>query len=312
MGKLFNKYHSRGFLFSLEVLSKLIHTQLLCKSETEYIAQKYGLDYADQVLQPLTENGIIVNTKNGYMLDENFRVPDLPPDALEHEYLQHILHLPEAELLLDEEILTTLRNSEYSENIFSAIQKYEPLEKQHICIPENIRIIMRAIREKRDIKYKFVSRDNQNPRECIATPWKLEHSSFDGRWWVILYDSEERRTIKAVTDNLQEISLEGKTSVKPQYIEMALEEMIEKEPVVLRVNNTRGALERCFILFENQLFEGTKKVDNNTYETSFRYYRFDESDIIKKLLYLGPSVVLVGPAKLKRRLAESIELALKH
>ena len=50
--KLFNKYQSRALQFALDLLSQL-QSAALSSSQVQALAQQWGLDYADQVIQPL-------------------------------------------------------------------------------------------------------------------------------------------------------------------------------------------------------------------------------------------------------------------
>ena len=65
-------------------------------------------------------------------------------------------------------------------------------------------------------------------------------------------------------------------------------------------------MERCFLVFENQLFVRTRQVSQDRFRLSFQYYRFDRSEILRRLLYLGPGVRLVSPEGMRRELAELI------
>lgn len=51
-----------------------------------------------------------------------------------------------------------------------------------------------------------------------------------------------------------------------------MDRLLEPEPVVLEVRRTRGTLERCFLVLENQLFERTRQVSEDCFYVSFRYY----------------------------------------
>lgn len=162
-----------------------------------------------------------------------------------------------------------------------------------------------------DSLYLF-TRDHQTvPRQAEALPWKLEYSAYDRRWWVILYDPGQSRTIKARLDNLEEIRLLGPSGVEDGEVEAAMDRLLEPEPVVLEVRRTRGTLERCFLVLENQLFERTRQVSEDCFYVSFRYYRFDRSEILRRLLYLGPGVRLISPPDLREALVALLDQALE-
>ena len=72
--------------------------------------------------------------------------------------------------------------------------------------------------------------------------------------------------------------------------------------MVLQVTPTRGALERCFLTFEDQLFVETHQENREAFRLCFRWYRFDRGVILRKLLFLGSGVTLLGPASLQEEL----------
>ena len=90
----------------------------------------------------------------------------------------------------------------------------------------------------------------------------------------------------------------------------AMDALLEPEPLTLEVHDIHGALERCFLVFENQLFEETRRTAPGRYRLSFRYYRFDRMEILRRLLYLGPPVRLVGPASMREALGAMLDAAL--
>ena len=141
-------------------------------------------------------------------------------------------------------------------------------------------------------------------------PWKLEYSAYDRRWWVILYDEQAGRTIKAKLSSLKDITLDRPAQSTQEEIAQAMENLLVPEPVVLRVANARNALERCFLVLENQLFTQTVLEEDGNCRLEFRYYRFDEDEILRRLLYLGPDVTLLGPGRMKDKLLVLLEQAL--
>ena len=104
------------------------------------------------------------------------------------------------------------------------------------------------------------------------------------------------------------------------YDDMTLEELqrearealLMPEPIVLHVQDTRNTLERCFLVMERQQFLESRLHEDGSCTLRFRYYRYEESDILRQLLYLGPGVTLVSPASLRQALLERVERALEN
>lgn len=309
---LFNKYQSRVLQFALELLTRLQGGAWLSAGQLQDLAGQWGLDYADQVVSPLCRAGVLERVDGSCRLAPGQGDVRLPLSAAERSYLSAALALPEAELFLDEplrEKLTALSGELLPEAV---VQRYAPTgEALPRIAPEDFRTLLKAIRQRRMVEYAYCTRESDTLHEAKTLPWKLEYSAFDGRWWVILYDLVARRTIKARLEHLENIRLLGPANVSETEIVAAMERLLEPEPVVLEVERTRGALERCFLVFENQLFERTQQLTQDRFRLSFRWYRFDRQEILRRLLYLGPGVRLVSPVSLRQDLTRLVEQALK-
>ena len=310
---LFHKYQSRALQFSLTLLAQLEARTSLSRQELDSLARRLGLDYADQVTAPLVRAGILEQRDDCWQRGEGFRLFALSPSQVELDYLQYILTLPQAELFLEPETRQRLAQAGGDSRKLAAIQHLAP---QGEPLPQNpgregIQCLLQAIREGRLVRYRYRTRDTETYQESTARPWKLEYSAYDRRWWVILYHPQERRTIKARLDNLRDVELLGPAGVSPEEIQAAMERLLEPEPVVLQVRKEKGALERCFLVFENQVFLETAQLSPDAFRLSFQFYRFDRGEILRRLLYLGPMVQLLAPQSLREELLELVEQALE-
>lgn len=303
----FNRYQNRAMQFSLDLFSRLQNGPLSGEMLAA-LARQWGLDYADQVVQPLREAELLQWDGKLCRLVPGQPVPRLPMSTPERSYLRAILDLPEAELFLSPETEEKLRGQCAGTKPETPVEHWappgEPLPRQPG--PEGFRTLLRAAERRWLVDYIYRTNADETLRQARALPWKLEYSAYDRRWWVIFYRSEEQRTIKARLENLRQIHLAGPSDVTEAEVEEAMDRLMEPEPVVLEVTRTRGALERCFLVFENQLFVRTRQVSQDRFRLSFRYYRFDRSEILRRLLYLGPGVRLVSPDGMRRELVELI------
>lgn len=308
--KLFNKFQSRAFQFALDLLVELKQSDRLNRNDIQQMAMQYGLNYL-MVLKPLLGAGIVEQEGQYFQLAEAVQVPSMPISKVEEQYLQYILGLPVAQLFLDEETIEKIGDLEHSDNALRSIQCYRPNGETTVPPKDTFRVLLKAMKENRLIKNTYRVRGEPEPKESIVLPWKLEYDAVDSRWWVILYHPEEKRMIKARLRSFQNIELLGTSSVTSEEIEQAMERLLEPEAIVLRVKDTRGALERCFLAFESQLFEETRKLSEDLFELTFRYYKFDRSEILRRLLYLGSPVTLVRPSSLREELLGLVNQALQ-
>lgn len=303
----FNRYQSRAMQFSLDLFSRLQNGPLSGEMLAA-LAREWGLDYADQVVQPLREAELLQWDGKLCRLVPSQPVPRLPMSTPERSYLRAILDLPEAELFLSPETKAKLRGQCACTEPETPVEHWapagEPVPRQPG--PEGFRTLLWAAERRWLVDYVYRTNTDETLRQARALPWKLEYSAYDRRWWVIFYRPEEQRTIKARLENLRQIRLAGPSDVTEAEVEEAMDRLMEPEPVVLEVTRTRGTLERCFLVFENQLFVRTRQVSQDRFRLSFQYYRFDRSEILRRLLYLGPGVRLVSPDGMRRELAELI------
>lgn len=310
--KCFNRYQSRAMQCSLDLLARL-QAGPLSGEALSALTRQWGLDYPDQVVRPLEEAELLRWDGKECRLAPAGSLPRLPLSQWERSYLRTILDLPEARFFLSPETEETLRALCGSTPPQQPVERYapagEPLPLQPG--PEEVRTLLRAAQLGWLVEYTYRTRTEDTPREARAMPWKLEHSAYDKRWWVIFYQPEEGRTIKARLEHLSQIRLAGPSGVTEEEVERAMESLMEPEPVVLEVTRDRGALERCFLVFENQLFEQTRQTGGDRFRLSFRFYRFDRGEILRRLLYLGPGVRLVSPPDLRRELADLIRRGLE-
>ena len=311
--RLLNKYQSRAMQFALELLARLEREGELDGAALTALAERSGLDYAGQVLEPLRAVELIDYDGKRCRLAAEAGKPRLPMGRLEKDFLGRCLKLPEAELFLTPELREKLAAVCGAGDFFAPVEVLAPagapLPEQPG--PEGFRTLLEAIHRRYLIQYTYRTRDDREPRQAVTLPWKLEYSAYDRRWWAILYDPETKRTIKARLDNLEQPRLLRPAGVPEADIEAAMDALLEPEPLVLEVHDVLGALERCFLVFENQLFEETRCIAPDRYRLSFRYYRFDRMEILRRLLYLGPPVRLVGPASMREALGALLDKALE-
>ena len=239
----FNRYQSRAMQFSLDLFSRLQNGPLSGEMLAA-LARQWGLDYADQVVQPLREAELLQWDGELCRLVPGQPVPRLPMSTPERRYLRAMLDLPEAELFLSPETEEKLREQCAGTEPETPVEHWdpagEPVPRQPG--PEGFQTLLRAAERRWLVDYIYRTNTDETLRQARALPWKLEYSAYDRRWWVIFYRSEEQRTIKARLENLRQIRLVGPSDVTEAEVEEAMDRLMEPEPVVLEVTRTRGGV----------------------------------------------------------------------
>lgn len=312
--KMLNHFQSRQMQFALELCARAEGLGALSAPEIRRIAvNKYGLQSPMGLLEWLIEAHFLKKEGNQYVLDCR-PAPVLPAGQLEREYLQYILTLPEAELFLSEQTRQVLAGEPPA--WMAHIRRFEP---KGMALPQNpgpegFRLLLEAIQTRCYIRYRYRQKGSKNWQEAKSWPWKLEYSAYDRRWWVILYDEKERRTIKAPLNHLRDLCLGGKSDVKEEEILAAMDQLRMDEPVALRITDSHNALQRCFLTFENQEIRESRRIAEDGqahYQLTFDWFRFDEEEILRRLMHLGANVALLSPEHLRRKLIERVDQALE-
>lgn len=297
--KLLNPFQSRLMQFCLDILSD--PQQDGSDNETvKKLAKRYGIYQVRNILDWLTQSGFFMQ------MDAR---PRLPMSLTEQEYLQYILnpqHMPEVSLFLSEQTRQALAESMPAWLAHIQWKKAPGIQLPQNPGPEGFRDIIRAIRERRMIGYHYRVRGQQREQAAVCLPWKLEYSAYDRRWWVILYDTNDARTIKVPLNHLRDIQILSESSVTDQQIVSSMEMLRMIQPVELHIRDAHNALQRCFTIFENQEIIGSSYSPETGYVLRLNAFRFDWEEILRQLLYLGPNVRLEAPQNMKEDLRKRI------
>lgn len=178
---------------------------------------------------------------------------------------------------------------------------------------ENFRRLLKAILEGKAVKYCNTDRYGNEYCDKHALPIRLEYSLRDGRFRVSMYSLDENRSIMANIFNMTDIEIEENINLeinREYVIKHLYEQRYSKEPIVLEVTDKKAAMERCFMSF-SELERYSRCIEKDKYELKLFYYTFEEEEIIRKILALGPYVKVVSPEGIKEEIIRRIKLALK-
>lgn len=128
-----------------------------------------------------------------------------------------------------------------------------------------------------------------------------------------MYSLDENRSILANIFSMTDILIE-----ENQRAEISREAVIKhlheckysKEPIVLEVMDKKASMERCFMSF-SELERYFRCIEKDKYEMKLFYYTFEEEEIIRKILALGPYVKVVSPLGIKEEIVRRIRRALE-
>lgn len=309
--ELFHEYYSSQCQFALDLLAMANRKPSFSDQELRGIlAENHASDLYLDIRRQLVDAGFLVRLKDGgYSLGREFPPVRAPVPALERAYLKYICDTPEAALFLDRETRDTIKSAcgQAGGEPFAQIRR-PPAPPAPEIDPRTFRTLLEAIARRQMVRYRFRTSERESYVQVShMVPFRLEHSVLDGRWWAILYHPEEDRTIKARLERLAGMELDGPHAVPEERMREVILRQVEPEPVVLRIEPQKNALERTFLTFENALDMSARLLDDGSVRLTFSLFRFDRKDVVKKLLYLGEAVTLERPAALRDALREKLE-----
>lgn len=310
---LFNKYENNELNMMFDVINYLCIHNSINRTEFRKISDFYNIRNYDYIKNKLLQCGAIYsveNNKNEWLGSEWLaEIPVLISND-ELSYLKDILKVPQADLFFNSSEKDKISNQ--LKDIYSYENYIEEIKPKSKCVysnyeKNNLKVILQAIIEKKNIKYEFKTRQNNNFVKVECAPYKIEYSAYDKRIWVILYNYQEKRVIKAKLHNLRNINIVGEITVNQCEIEEALRNKYSNSELVIKIIDKKNAKDRFFSLFDNYDKADTEVIDNDVYLVRMRYFDFDENDIIKKLLFLGENVILMEPESIRKKVIEKIK-----
>jgi len=164
---------------------------------------------------------------------------------------------------------------------------------------ENFRIILNAIIQEKPIRYNNIDKKGNVYSNRLALPISIEYSMRDGRFRVSMYLLDENRPIMANIFTLSDIRIvDEEVGIDRETAKRLLfEQKHSEEPIVLEVTDKKAAMERCFMCFSG-MERTARSLGNNKYEIRLNYYLFEEENLIRNIISLGPYVKVISPQRI--------------
>ncbi|MDQ7096672.1 WYL domain-containing protein [Desulfosporosinus sp. PR] len=228
---------------------------------------------------------------------------------IEKAWLKALLSQPGIEMVLSENTLSRLQA--ILGDIDTPI-KNEYLEKTNIIqLPEiaepdiyqyNFRLLLEALIQEKPIRYDNKDRKGKLHKNNLALPVSLEYSMRDGRFRISMFSIDDNRPIMANLFTLSNLRIVNEeVPLDRETARALLLDKYSQEPIVLEVTDKKAAMERSFMCFSG-MERSAKHLGNNKYELRLHYYIFEEENLIRNIISLGPYVKVISP----RRIADEI------
>lgn len=257
---------------------------------------------------------------NYYMLECEQNI-EIQPYIMEKIWLKNILNDSKMNLFLKEGTINALKKSLLNiDDIMIegnlVLKNVATIDTEEIeTIKNKMKIIIKAIKEKKGIKYNYTTKYGEIFNGRSALPIKIEYSIKDDLFYLISYplDEEKPRPIKSLVKNFYDIELINLDVDYDKIYEACIKDIEIKKvntPIVLEINNNNNALERAFHLFA--CFDKKAKYisDKDVYLLYIYYYGFEEKEILSRIFSLGKEVFVIGPKEIQDEVRELIKTVL--
>lgn len=332
--ELFNEVKNRYFLLIYKIInecengkSKEEIVQIIDEGEFEQkVIGKNQQSFADLVLNRCLskENFCLLSEEDGkfYPSIRNCGNPPLPIrfTNLEKAWLKALLDKDKVRLILGKNTYEKLHNklkdidTPIREEYFELTNTINlPQVDNEFAYESNFNIILSAIIKEKPIRYNNTDKRGNVYKNKLAVPINIEYSMRDGRFRVSMYSIDDDRPIMANIFSLSSLRIvdEDVEIDREKAKELLIEQKYSGEPIILEVTDSKAAMERCFMCFSG-MERTARDLGEGKYEIRLNYYMFEEENIIRNIISLGPYVRVLSPQRIAdeviRRVRKSIDL----
>lgn len=253
----------------------------------------------------------ILNNENSIPLKVRF-------SKLEKFWLSRMIKEPVVQAFLGTETLEKLEASfkEEKEESSQVIEFTNKMKNDYDIdlkkLSKDFYTILEGIINEKPIIYSNVDKNGNEYKNQLALPIRIEYSLKDDKFRASLYSLEEKRSIMVNLHTLKEVKIAQNVTSKIKR-EDVLRKLKEKKyseiPITIELEDVRGAMERCFMSFSS--FErNSRTISKNKYEIDIYYYTFEEEEVIRKIMSLGPYVKVKEPNRVREIVIDKIKRAL--
>jgi hypothetical protein len=180
-----------------------------------------------------------------------------------------------------------------------------------VKLKDDFYAILEGIIKGKPIIYTNVDKNGNEYNNQLALPIRIEYSLKDEKFRASLYSLEEERAIMVSLHTLKDVKIAENIASNINR-EDVLKKLKEKRyceiPITIELEDIRGAMERCFMSFSS--FErSSRAISENRYEIDIYYYTFEEAEVIRKIMSLGPYVKVKSPDRVRNIVIDKIKSA---
>ena len=180
-----------------------------------------------------------------------------------------------------------------------------------VKLKDDFYVILEGIIKGKPIIYTNVDKNGNEYNNQLALPIRIECSLKDEKFRASLYSLEEERAIMVSLHTLKDVKIAENIASninREDVLKKLKEKRYCENPITIELEDIRGAMERCFMSFSS--FErNSRAISENKYEIDIYYYTFEEADVIRKIMSLGPYVKVKSPDRVRDIIIDKIKRA---
>ncbi len=306
--KLFSEIYSIYYRIAEEILKR----KKVTKNEIRNIIQEKGFLETVLFLEPKitgSERYSLFCEEDGIYSSVLKKSPDRPLTLLEKKWLCAVLNDRRSALFLDKEVREELSEvlgvtPMFLQSDFYSFDKFadgDPYEDEKYI--SHFRNICTAVKNKCLIKISFQSAKGNRITHYFL-PLKIEYSAKNDKFRVHVTSYKNKKPFESGIINISSVTLTEITDIYPEIPENLSRKC--REPIVVRVSKERNAINRFMMEFAE--LERTSVFDEETgiCTVSLWYNKYDETEIVIRLLSFGPVIEVVSPSCVRRQMRQRV------
>ncbi|MBQ1466200.1 MAG: WYL domain-containing protein [Eubacteriaceae bacterium] len=227
--------------------------------------------------------------------------PTMPLTTLEKRWLKSVYMDPRVRLFTDDNVDFPDVEPLFGEDDYSVFDRYsdgDPYTDENYI--RNFRIILDAARNRYPLEVRMRNRRGRIS-SFLLVPEYLEYSEKDDKFRLVGHRKNHRGTINIA--RITECALSKKeVEVTAQEDHASFRRTLE-----FSLTDERNALERVLMHFAHFRKE-VERTGERTYKVTVEYERFDETEMVIRVLSFGPMIKVTSPKRfvelIKERLSE--------
>ena len=267
-----------------------------------------GYDYVEQLKK---DYGIFRKDKAGQVRLADDTGIEIRPGMPEKIWLKSMLEHPAIQLFLENQTVAKLKlalkdvvDYQLNQAIIRKGQsgRGDTIDKSLI---EKLQILIQAIDEERLLIYSNQSKNGETFQGKKAVVYKIEYSIIEDRFRASLWSLDEERPFKANLSQLSDLSLGEPVLKSGETLKNILEKRRAPEPLQLKITNVNNCVERAVLLF-SQYERIARWEADGTLLMEIAHYSFDEEELFRNILSLGPMALVLQPTSLRKRVIDTL------